>query len=60
MTNKMNLKKLIKPERKSKITTIRMTKSNCALLKKKKISPSRLFDEAMDELRKDLTTGRVD
>ena len=56
----MNLKKLIKPERKSKITTIRMTKSNCALLKKKKISPSRLFDEAMDELRKDLTTGRVD
>ncbi len=46
----MEMKELIRPERKVERVTIRTTKSNCKWMADNKVSPSLLFNKAIEEL----------
>ena len=45
----MDFKDFLKPKKKEKIVSVRVTKKDFYLMKQKKVSPSRLFDLALKE-----------
>ena len=48
----MEFKDFLKPKRKEKVVSVRVTKKDFYLLKDKKVSPSKLFDLALKELKR--------